>query len=170
MSGNRHAHSLFRAALVGLPAALLAHALVFGSAHAAGGSLHSVLLDLAGAFSALGIAIVALRARCSPRDIVPGTLPIAAAGALWFGAIEVGEHSHSVPIVVAILALLFAAWIVHAVLSAFAHTVYTIAVLLGTPLVRGQRRVTQRFEPTALHARNHAHVFRLFSRPPPALS
>jgi hypothetical protein len=172
------ARTFVTAALLGLPIALFAHALVFGGEHAAGGAFSSAAL----AAGALGLVLViALHSRCLVqgsvlaarlRDRLPSFIGLAATGTIWFGALELCENAHSLPLL-AIAAALFAACVlVRTAVCAVARSIADIAIVLT-----GHTHVPARAESRiqALHnqpvaARSFAHVRRLFSRPPPALS
>lgn len=157
------------AVLLGLPAALFAHVLVFGSDHVVGGSMHAAVLELGGVFAfltALMAASAAVRSRCAAA---PRFLTIVAGAAAWFAAIELCERSHGTPFLLTALAIVFASWLVRAILLAFAQTVAAIAVILAGVRVRAPR-IAFAHRANIVLPRSAAHRLRLFSRPPPVFS
>lgn len=166
--------------VLGLPVALLAHIVVFGHQHAAGATLHNLVL---GAAAIAICAVIGLRARhvvigrtsraaAKKHAVLEVFLP-AIAGAGWFSTIELCERQHAVPILATAAAVAIVAILVRALVHACAQLLAGIAVaLLASIFVRrstASARITLRVDvlriPCAL-----AHSLRLFSRPPPAFS
>jgi hypothetical protein len=154
-------------ALLGLPAALLAHTLVFNGGHEAGGSMHALLFGLASGFAFLAALIVALVAMRRARDITPRFIPILAGAIAWFGAIEAFEGDRGVPIAMALLALALCSWIVRAVLRAFAHTVAAVICTLWSAFAKFPELCSSAIALAAPALQRPAYRFRIFSRPPP---
>jgi hypothetical protein len=153
------------AALLGLPAALTAHALLFGNQHAAGGSLHGPALAAA-IVAAVFVIAVRFRERSGRFEV----LAVSTAG--WFALLELSEHPHGVAVVPAVIALLAAAILVRATVHFAASSLRAIAVALsGVQVLRADSRpsITLRREGPA-HLQITAHRYALFSRPPPLLS
>jgi hypothetical protein len=154
-------------ALLGLPAALLAHTLVFKSGHEAGGSMHALLFGLAGGIAfaaALAVALLALR---TVRGVAPRFVPILAGSAAWFAAMEFIEHDRTVPIAVALFALAACSWFVRAVLRAFAQTVIAVVSTLWSTLTKFPELCSNAIALAAPALQRPAYRFRIFSRPPP---
>ncbi|HET7813394.1 MAG TPA: hypothetical protein VFL13_03390 [Candidatus Baltobacteraceae bacterium] len=167
------------AAALGLPSALLAHALVFGNDHAAGGALQSAVL----AFAALALVLcVSLRAARLAQgsvvarrmlDCVPHAATLAAASGAWFGIIELCESPHAIPPLAVAAAIAIACFVIIAALRGTARCIATIALAVITALrefvipALPAADIAFALAPASLPlARTH----RLFSRPPPALS
>ncbi len=166
----RAGRRIITGALLGLPAALLAHTFVFHGAHEAGGSLHAVFAALAGVFgfvAALAVAFIAIR---TVRGARPRFIPILAGSLAWFGAMELFEHDHGVPVALALLALAACSWFVCAVLQAFAHTVAAVVSTLWSTLTKLPQLCSHAIALAAPALQRPAYRFRIFSRPPPALS
>lgn len=168
--------ALVSAALLGLPTALLTHALVFGSEHAIGGALQSVALA-AGSLALL--AVVASHSRQAVqgsilasrlRDHIPQFALLGGASAIWFVLIELCETPHSVPLAAVGAALIAACLIVRAGISLLAQSIAGIVIAVARLLVHSQPvAVTVRNVRTAPRSlRSLAHTERLFSRPPPS--
>ena len=158
------------AALLGLPAALFAHALVFGGDHAVSGALHPAAIDLAWLFAAICLAMACGRAVCRRSQLRTSFSGIAAGGAAWFYAFELCEKPHAIPFFTAALALAAAAWIARAVFNAFASIVAAVAVAsrsTRTPNPQAHVRLGVLHPPRAASL---SHRLRLFSRPPPAFA
>lgn len=153
--------------LLGLPAALLAHTLTFGHGHAAGGRLHPLFLELAGGFAFLATLAIAIRASRRMRHTPANLLWIAVPAAGWFSGIEAGEAHHGIPRALSLLTILLAAWLVRAIVRAFAHTIVAVVASLWSRL-REVRACVHRAElQRCLPALRPAYRFRVFSRPPP---
>ncbi|HET7813391.1 MAG TPA: hypothetical protein VFL13_03375 [Candidatus Baltobacteraceae bacterium] len=168
------------AVLLGLPAALVAHALVFGGDHAVAGALQSGLCGagaLAFAFAALVHTGKRLQqgsvAAARLRLLLPNLALLLGSSGAWFALFEFCEspHAHAPVAIAAALALACVAIrsIVFVLTRALASVGFALlqAVSLApsftaTPLRRMQRA------PMPLFAL--AYSERLFSRPPPALS
>jgi hypothetical protein len=161
---------LASAVLLGLPTALFAHVLVFGSEHSVGGAFHNGLLELAGSFAFVATLIAAIGALYRRRDLVPGFIATGSGAAAWFSAIELCEQGHGVPVLFAAVAIAFAAWIVRAVVLAFTQTLVAVVAILGATLAEARNRVILRRTYTVVFARSIAHRLRLFSRPPPVFA
>ncbi len=164
---SRLGRKIWTAALLGLPAALFAHVIVFGGEHTLGGSAHSWLLEFGGVFAFLGTLVAAIGAVRRSTAVVPKFAPILTGAAGWFGIIELCESAHGIPIAAVIAALVFAAWIVRAVLSAFAHTVAAIAAILQLYLRAAKPPAPALIKRAVPRAHSCVHRLRLFSRPPP---
>ena len=166
------------ASLLGLPIALLAHALVFGGEHAAGGALSTAAL----AAAALGLLfVVALHSRslvqgsilaARLRNQLPSFATLAASGSLSFAGLEMCERAHTAPILAIIVALIAACYLVRAAVAAVAKSIAHVAIVLAAGLhVPALSEAHARVQTYAPHfARSFAHTRRLFSRPPPVLS
>lgn len=157
-------------ALLGLPAALLAHTLVFHGAHEAGGSMHALLAAVAGVFGFVAALVAAFIALRTAKDLAPRFLPILSGAIAWFGAMEAFEHDRSVPIAVALVALAACAWLVRIILRAFMHTVVAVVATLWVALSKIPELCSHAIVLTAPALQRPAYRFRIFSRPPPALS
>jgi hypothetical protein len=167
---KRAGRRVLTGALLGLPAALMAHTLVFHGAHQAGGSIHALLAVFAGAFgfaAALAVAVIALQ---RVRGIAPRFVPIFSGAVTWFGAIEFFERDAGVPIVLALLALALCSWFVQAVLRAFAATVIAVVCTLWSALAKLPEICSNAIALAAPPLQRPAYRFRVFSRPPPLLS
>ncbi len=155
--------------LLGLPAALLAHTLVFGAEHTVGGSLHSASLGLAFGFAFAGSLWAAVgavrRLHCLPRFV-----PLAFSAAAWLAALEALESPHAIPLLLCLVTVAVAASVVTVVLRAFALTVSTVASLLSSPVRRSPSAFFADFISRRPAVRRTIVRFALFSRPPPALS
>lgn len=157
-------------ALLGLPAAFLAHTLVFGQAHAIAGPFH-ILALAAGAASLIAAALLgAFAALRRTGSISPHLLGTALSATAWLAALEAGETRHAIPTLLCLLALTAAAWIVAVLSSAYAHTVSAIAELFVSRTPASQHSFFHLFDADALPRRRTLRHLSLFSRPPPALS
>lgn len=169
---------------LGLPAAVLAHALAFGGGHAIGGNLHALVLDLvavccAAAGGAL-FAVSCLSAGATPQGTLAAmrlraSLPSApwlfAGACVWFAAIEFGEAHHSIALVQTAISLAAASWLIRSVFRAIAR-VLACVVWAAASVARSQTApwVAFFFAPAAPRRPALTHRFRLFSRPPPAFA
>lgn len=158
-------------ALLGMPAALLAHAFIFGNGHLAGGAFHAAFAQggTACAFAALGAVLAAsVRGR---RSCAPYLAAIALATAAALAAIEAVESSHRIPLLLCLFAVAFAAALAYAAVHAFSASARAVAAVLST---RAKIAVSRCDRAGAFAARllriNSAWHFALFSRPPPLLS
>ncbi len=167
------------ALLLGLPVALLAHALVFGQSHAVGGAMHGAALS--GCAFALAVAvalssrdaaqgsILASRLRaCAPR--VPLML---FSGAAWFAALESCERAHGIPLAAVAVAMVAASLLIRLAISLLARSLAAVALALlahGEHLHSLERAclLPRHRSPHAL--KSFPHTRRLYSRPPPILS
>jgi hypothetical protein len=163
----RTGRRILTGALLGLPAALFAHTLIFKGGHEAGGSIHGLLFGLASGFgfiAALAVALVAIR---RVRGATPRFLPILCGAIAWFGAIEAFEADRSIPIALALFALVACSWLVRAVLRAFAHTVVAVVCTLWSAIAKVPQLCSNAIELAAPALHHPASRFRIFSRPPP---
>lgn len=160
---------LITAPLLGLPAALLAHAVVFGHGHVAGGSLHGIVLALAGSLAFFGLLISATALLRRIPGATPGIASIAACSALWLTAIERAEQPHALPILTMAAALLLAAAAVRLFATVFSRIVCAIAAIIAAPFRNRLPRALFLRADAIPRARSAALLFYLFSRPPPAL-
>lgn len=167
---RRGAHKIVAGALLGLPAALLAHILVFGHEHAAGGSMDGALVQMAVGFGFLSALVVAIGASRVIRAVVPRMSTVLAGSTLWFTAIEFTEAQHHLSPAIAIAALALASWIVVSILRAFAHTIVAIVQAVWHARRGAPRTLHAALSLLAPVPANAAHRFRIFSRPPPLLS
>lgn len=154
-------------ALLGLPAALLAHFLVFGNAHAAGGSAHGALVDAACAFGFLAALAFAIAA-CRRIRIAPSFTPIVLGAASWFAGVEFSEHQSAVPLLLSALAILLCSWLIRATVRAFAHVVVAILAAAWIPARRDRGSRRSGYARNTIVRMRPAYRFRIFSRPPPA--
>ena len=167
------------AALLGLPTALAAHALVFGGEHSVGGAFQSSVL----AGGLLGLLLVlALHSKQLVqgsiaahrlRGCIPGFLPLAVSASAWFAALEACESAHALPVIAIVAALFAACAIVRLAVKSAARCVaaITFALLVSSTRLRIAPDSAARFRFAAPQpVRLLAHSERLFSRPPPALS
>jgi hypothetical protein len=152
-----------------LPAALLAHTLVFGHAHAAAGSFHGLAVGAGSAFGLMGLLFAAIAALRHTRADSPHIVITALTATGWLAALEAAESPHGIPVFLCLLAIAAATALVAAATHACTRTIAAIAWLFGTHAassaslhVRGTRR--------AIRNRRTLGDFALFSRPPPALS
>jgi hypothetical protein len=133
------------AIVLGLVAALVTHAVLFGKEHAWGGAYHSTFIELTlaavtGLTSAAG-ALLWSGARCTAdgtvlaarvRSMLPSWGGIATLGAAWFTLGERLEAAHAgAPLLAIVVILALTAWImlrfVSAALRALAGIVFAIA-------------------------------------------
>ena len=172
------------AIVLGLVAALVTHAVLFGGEHAWGGAYHSAFLEftlaaVTGLTAAAG-ALLWSGARCAAdgtvlaarmRAMLPGWGAIAAAGTAWYLLGERLEAAHAgVPLLAVVLILALAAWIVLRVAAtavrALAGIVFAIVRLLVV-----HRRIRLPFDVAWREAPRYAHDdkywARRFTRPPP---
>lgn len=172
------ARRLAIASLLGLPTALFAHALVFGSEHAAGGALSTAIM----AGSVFGVLLaVAIHSRrlmqgsvlaTRVREQLPCFAALAVSGSVWFTAIELCERVHNVPLAAIALAIAAACILLRLAVSAIASSIAQFAIVL----TNGEHAAADLTKRTSVTSnapstlRSFAHTRRLFSRPPPALS
>ena len=168
-----------RAAL-GLPVAMLAHALVFGAGHAGGGDIHQPLLEaavavvsavlcgiaalLASAGGAAQGSIVAARLRAAMPT--PGWLFFVSCG--WFAAIEAHEPAHHIPIAAAVVAVAVLSLLVYRVLLGFIAGLHHVVLVLSGGHCDAPSPCVKVTAADALPrpAQRLSH-HRRFSRPPP---
>ncbi len=173
------ARVLATAALLGLPVALVSHALVFGGEHAAGGALDAAAMSLA-AFGML--VVIALQSHSLVQGSIlanrlraqmPSFFMLAASGAAWFSLLELCESAHSLPLVAVAAAIGAACLLVRIAVDAIARSIAAVAIVLCSywrhiHALAESRILLRRRAPRA--QRSFAHTRRLFSRPPPVLS
>jgi hypothetical protein len=157
-------------ALLGLPAALLAHTFVFGSSHAFGGWLHPFAVQLGAGFATTAAVLLGLAAARGNRNasLSAGTLLLAAAA--WFATFEFTESAHAIPVLLCALAIAIAGAICALAVSAYTHTVRAIAGCFSTRVRFTSRAFHLAFSGDAFNRRRTFDGFALFSRPPPVLS
>jgi hypothetical protein len=167
------------AALLGLPAALLAHGLVFGGEHAVGGALQSAALS-AGVLVLLVAA--ALHSRTAAQGTImasrlrsrrPGAVPLFVFSAVWFALLEACESPHHLPIAVIAAALCLACMAVRGVLGPLGRAIALASIAIaGAVAIRPARScpIVPRRHPSPQPVRALAHAARIFSRPPPLFS
>jgi hypothetical protein len=166
----RAARNAIVSALLGLPAALLAHTFVFGSSHAFGGWLHPLAVQLGAGFATLVAVVFGLAAARGNRSasLSAGTLFFAATA--WFATFELTESAHAIPVLLCALAIAVAGAICALAVSAYAHTVRAIAGCFSTRVRFASRAFHLPFSGGAFNRRRTFDGFALFSRPPPVLS
>lgn len=170
MRTSRIARSYGVSALLGLPAALLAHTLVFGQAHAIAGSFHVAALAAGAASLAVAALLGAFAAVRREKSVAPHMLGMALSATAWLAALEAGESRHAIPTLFCLLAVAAAVWIVALLSQAYTQTVSTIATLFLARDITHSSAFIARFDGGRV-PRNHTFsCFTLFSRPPPALS
>ena len=158
-------------ALLGLPAAVLAHAGIFGRAHVLGGGSHSAFWALWIACAGLAVAGALVPAVLNPRrksTLAPSLVTLIASTAGWFALIEVREQPHAIPILPAMIALGLAAWIVGVAWRGVARAAAAIALEFVQMLrVVSEPRAFAGIGVAVPTIATYAHAHRLFSRPPP---
>lgn len=155
--------------LLGMPAAMLTHALVFGGSHVAGGSAHGFALAIAALCGAVALGIGVNAARRGSRASMPSIGTVALVAAAWFAALEAMEPRHSVPVALCLLVLA----VVAAVLAWSARACTHAVALLASSFLRhaAQDEVSSCAFALRLGVVRPTHRrFERFSRPPPALS
>jgi hypothetical protein len=157
-------------ALLGLPAALLAHTFAFHGAHEAGGSMHGLLAILASGFGSVATLIAAYVALRKMRSAGPRLLPIVLGATAWFAGIECFEHTRDVPVAITLLALIVCSWLVRVILGAFMQTVVAVVATLWTALTKLPELRSNAIVLAAPALQRPAYRFRIFSRPPPHFS
>ena len=156
-------------ALLGLPAALVAHAIAFGGAHEMGGAIHDTAIQGAALFALAAAVFIGIgaarRARWypSPRMLLVTTT-------LWLVGIELTERAHAIPVAFCLLAIALTTALFASAVSAYARTVERIAEFICAREARPKPVHDCRLVPAAFHRRRTCGAFSLFSRPPPALS
>lgn len=181
----RRASSLVRglpgALVLGLLAAIVAHAVLFAGGHAMGGAYHAALIEVAssGALGLLaflaGLAFFS-RGRAADGSILAarlsGWLPnlpaLVVTTGVWFAIGERLETAHaSPPLLVAALVLALAAWLLHrfarVVLGTIADAVFSVTRISFAPRIPSWVR---RAAP-APRLRRARIARRRFARPPP---
>lgn len=164
------------APLLGLPAALLAHAFVFGDDHAAGGAAHIIALAAAAVF---GLAALALHTGSIVQGSIlasrlqanmPRLAPLAVSAGAWYALLEACEPHHTFNTIAVALAVFAASLLVRGALSLAARTLRSIVVAF----CGCEHYLQDAFNPyvslayaAPLRLPAFAHSRRLFSRPPP---
>jgi hypothetical protein len=156
-------------ALLGLPAALVAHTLVFGQTHAVAGSFHGLAVGVGAGFALLAALLAGIAAARHTRADAPHVVITALTAIGWLAALEATESPHGIPVLLCLLALALATAIVATATRACAQTIAAIVSFFGV-------RTTARAALFAGHARfvvcrrHTIGEIAIFSRPPPALS
>ncbi|MHB8152366.1 MAG: hypothetical protein ACYDGW_06785 [Vulcanimicrobiaceae bacterium] len=167
---------------LGLPVALITHAVVYGSSHIQAGDAHGLFLEGA-VLIFMATALALLAGACSQaKNTMTGSVlasvlmqdlpdlgPLALCAGGWFTFGESLEAPHAwAPLLVIALAMLGAAFVVRWALHGLARLIATIAITtrtfayaarMPTLLARPQRAVA--------HRRRLSHSPRRFVRPPP---
>lgn len=157
-------------ALLGLPAALLAHTLVFGDSHVVGGSFHAYALEGSAVFAVLAALLASVAAVRGSRCWTPHVGGTALAAGAWLAALELRESPHAIPVALCLFALAAAAAILAAVVHAFARAVVTVAQFFDAYAKLESVSFVAAFSARIANRRRALRDFTLFSRPPPALS
>jgi hypothetical protein len=166
----RGVRRIFVSALLGLPAALLAHALAFGQAHVLGGTLHSFAVQGAAGFALIAAIVASLAIARGERWDAPHAGAVAIAASAWLTLIELAEAPHAVPLLLCVLAILAATAIVSSVAAGYTHAVAAVVHVFGAHAKIDAPRFAFAFSSEAPSRRRTLPEFRLFSRPPPAFS
>lgn len=181
---SAHIRRLPAATVLGLVAALVTHAVLFGGEHVWGGAYHSALLELTlAAVTSLTAATAAFLwsgAHCAAdgtvlasrlRAMLPGWAAIAASGAGWFALGECLESAHAgVPLLAVAVMLALVAWMLRrfasVALRALAEFVFIIASAVA---VSHRQNFVWRPSTTSLRgfAQDEKLWRRRFTRPPP---
>ncbi len=154
--------------LLGLPAAILAHAAVFHGAHNAGGAMHGTLVLVSIVCAALAAAC-ALAPASWPRLGI-STPPIAgiiASAATWFAFMEMRESPHTVALLPCLVAICLAAWILMIAWRGFARIAAGPACQFFARLRPPFQRYATIFRRAVRAFGSLSPAYRLFSRPPP---
>ncbi|HET9393567.1 MAG TPA: hypothetical protein VFO29_08650 [Candidatus Rubrimentiphilum sp.] len=158
-------------ALLGLPAAVLAHAGIFGRAHVLGGGSHALFWALWIAFAGAAVASALIPAFLNARfksTLAPPLAALLTSTASWFAVIELREQPHAIPVLPAMIALGLAAWIVGVAWRGLARAAAEIALELVQILrAASEPRAFAGIGIAVPTIAAHAHAHRLFSRPPP---
>lgn len=170
---------------LGLLAALLAHAALYGGEHAMGGTYHSLLLQAAlaggvgllavfGSLAWTGAAHAAdgsvLAARMSRR--LPGFASVAASATTWYALAERIEphHAASVSLTAAILCLAAASWLILRLASAILRMIAGIVIVAASRSLWAARTPRWvRRAPAAPLVHRPPLLRRRFARPPPSV-
>ena len=172
------------ALVLGLVAALLGHAALFGGDHAIGGAYHSLLLQtaaaagfgFAGALGALlwsGARFAAdgsvLARRISAR--LPGLPMVAASAALWFTLGERLEPPHAAtPLIFTLVALFFAAALVVGIARGLMRWIAQVVFAATRPPIAAALRQALRDTSEPVLLRRQDATGRRFARPPPIVA
>jgi hypothetical protein len=168
---------------LGLVAAFVAHAGLFGGQHAMGGSYDGLLTDLA-CFGAVGLATLAAAATLAGVRFaadgsviaarierhLPGLFPVVVSTVAWFALGEGLESAHAVvALPLAIVALALAAFLVLAVTRAVVRWIAAVAIAIARAILVDLRPAVS-FAPAPLAVAPRNPFFRRrFARPPPSL-
>ena len=156
-------------ALLGLPAAVLAHAEIFGGRHLLGGGSHALVWALCAASSVAAIVAGSRMAAERIRAHVPSAAQLLLSAGSWFVAIELCEQPHAIPLAQAVALLCAAALAIGITWRCFTRAAEFIASELSHKLgVAVRDAVAQLYASAEPIAVAHAPSYRLFSRPPPA--
>jgi hypothetical protein len=166
----RAARNAIVSALLGLPAAFLAHTFVFGSSHAFGGWLHPLAVQLGAGFATLVAVMLGLAAARGNRSASLSARTLFLAASAWFATFELTESAHAIPVLLCALAIAVAGAICALTVSAYTQTVRAIAVCFSTCARVPSRAFHLAFSGGAFNQRRSFDGFALFSRPPPVLS
>ncbi len=167
---------------LGIPAAIVAHMLLFGQSHQLGGSLQDLFLSgaLAAALGGLvffgSLALAATRFQCGGSILaarlssrLPGIVPLAGATGFWYALIEAAEPRHEgLPLLAVVAALACAAvlifFIARAAVRWLAHIAVVFCTLAFAP--RALAFAPRRYERRAF-GKGRIAASRRFARPPP---
>lgn len=166
----RTARNAFVSALLGLPAALLAHTFVFGTSHAIGGWLHPLAIQLGAGFAAVAAVALGVAAARGNRDASLSGGALFLASSAWFATFESTESAHAIPVLLCALAIAVAGAICALAVSAYTRTVRAIVECFSTCARFTASSFHSHFSAGAFNQRRSFTGFSLFSRPPPALS
>jgi len=168
---------------LGLPAAVLAHMVVFGGAHEAGGRFHSLVLEGV----SLGVALFAIALGASAaaaakftaegtivaarlRQYMPSMLALLASTAGWYETVEGLERASLSPPAFAVIAIACAAALLFILANALLASVAHAAVaILRWPSPQDLARYCVRFNAAPVVVRTSRLYARRFARPPPSL-
>jgi hypothetical protein len=167
---TRRARRIATSALLGLPAALLAHALIFGQAHVLGGWLHSFALQGAAGFALIAATIASLTIARGQRCDALHVGALAFTATAWLALLELAEAPHAIPLMLCVLAILAATALVSFLAAGYAHTVAAVLHVFSARVKIGAPRFVFACSPGASAQPRTVPQFSLFSRPPPSLS
>lgn len=156
--------------LLGLPAALVSHAVIFGNAHAAGGNLHAASAYAAYIFAlcaAFFAGAAAVRRNPCWRPHIAG---ITVAAAAWLALLEVRESPHATPALLCVFAVVAVSALFAVLSQTFTVALAAVAQAFQRRAVDATRQIVQHFSRLAQLYTSTCLHFALFSRPPPALS
>lgn len=158
-------------ALLGLPAAVLAHAAIFGHGHVLGGESHALFWASWIACAGLAVAAALVPAFINARfqsTLAPSLATLIAGTAGWFALIELREQPHAIPVLPTLAVIASAAWIAGVAWRGLARAAAAIAFEFVQMLrVVSEPRAFAGIGVAVPAVAAHAHAHRLFSRPPP---